>query len=146
MQQVLRCGTIWRHYIHLMISLAAIWLVKNFWMIDMSELWIDYPAHWYRQLSILTTIVTPLDKVLLYVFKKIRQNVLIFQAPKEQWLSKVDITNLSIVTFCCSRKLFTFSSLGQYQPNLAQSILEWKGFKFVQMKGSIRFQGEIITK
>ena len=36
-------------------------------------------------------------------------------------------------------KLFTFSSsspesLGQFQPNLAQSILGWRGFKFLQMK------------
>ena len=36
-------------------------------------------------------------------------------------------------------KLFTFSSsspepLGQFQPILAQSILGWRGFKFVQMK------------
>ena len=35
---------------------------------------------------------------------------------------------------------FTFSSsspepLGQFQPNLAQSILRWRGFKFVQIKG-----------
>ena len=50
---------------------------------------------------------------------------------------------------CC--KLFTFSSsspepLGQLQPNLAQIILGWRGFKFIQMKGSALFQGEIITK
>ena len=37
-------------------------------------------------------------------------------------------------------KLFTFSSysqepLGQFQPNLTQSILGWWGFNFVQMKG-----------
>ena len=48
-------------------------------------------------------------------------------------------------------KLFTFSSsspepLGQFQPNLAQSILGWRGFKFVQMKGPALFQGEIITQ
>ena len=48
-------------------------------------------------------------------------------------------------------KLFTFSSsspepLGQFQPNLAQSILGWRGFKFVQMKGPALFPGEIITK
>ena len=51
----------------------------------------------------------------------------------------------------CRRKLFTFSSsspepLGQFQPNLAQSILRWRGFKFVQMKGPALFQGEIILK
>ena len=48
-------------------------------------------------------------------------------------------------------KLFTFSSSspepqGLFQPNLAQSILGWRGFKFVQIKGPTLFQGEIITK
>ena len=63
--------------------------------------------------------------------------------------------NLSVVRrcrhCCCCRKLFTFSSsspepLGQFQPNLAQNILGWRGFKFVQTKGPALFQGEIITK
>ena len=41
-------------------------------------------------------------------------------------------------------KLFTLSSsspepLGQFQPNLAQSIDGWRGFKFVQMKGPALF-------
>ena len=36
--------------------------------------------------------------------------------------------------------------LGQFQPNLAQCIFGWKGFKFVQMKGPTLFQGDIITK
>ena len=44
--------------------------------------------------------------------------------------------------FVC--KLFTFSTsspvpLGQFQPNVAQIILEWRGFKFVQMKGHALF-------
>ena len=44
---------------------------------------------------------------------------------------------------CC--KLFTISSsspepLSQFQPNLSQSILRWRGFKFVQMKGLALFQ------
>ena len=48
-------------------------------------------------------------------------------------------------------KLFTFSSsstepLGQFQPNLAQNILWWRGFKFVQMKGPALFKGEIIRE
>ena len=52
---------------------------------------------------------------------------------------------------CCWHKHFTFSSsspesLGQFQPNLAQSNLGWRGFKFVQMKGPTLFHGEIITK
>ena len=51
----------------------------------------------------------------------------------------------------CRRKLFTFSSfypelLGKFQPNLAKNILRWRWFKFVQMKGPVLFQGEIITK
>ena len=54
--------------------------------------------------------------------------------------------NLSIVQRRC-RKLFTFSSsfqepLGQVQPNLAQCILGWMGFKFVQMKGPALLQGD----
>ena len=47
------------------------------------------------------------------------------------------------------RNLKTWSSpepLGQFQPKLAQSILGWRGFKFLQMKGPALFQGKIITK
>ena len=33
-----------------------------------------------------------------------------------------------------------------YQPNMAQSILWWRGFKFVQMRGPALFQGEIKAK
>ena len=64
--------------------------------------------------------------------------------------------NLSIVHcrchwYCCCSKLFTFSSSSQephsqFQPNLAQSILGWQGFKFDQMKGPVLVQGEIIMK
>ena len=36
--------------------------------------------------------------------------------------------------------------LGQFEPNLAQSILGWRGFKFVQMKGHTLFQWVIIAK
>ena len=52
---------------------------------------------------------------------------------------------------CCRRrKLFTFSSfspepLGQFKPNIAQSILGWSRFKFIQTKGPALFHGEIIT-
>ena len=56
---------------------------------------------------------------------------------------------LSVCLSVC--KLFTFLSsspepLGQFQPNLAQSILGWRRFKFVQMKGPVLFQGEIIRE
>ena len=37
-------------------------------------------------------------------------------------------------------------TLGLFPPNLAQSILGWWGFTFVQMKGHAFFQGEIISK
>ena len=36
--------------------------------------------------------------------------------------------------------------LGQFQPNLAQSIIRWRKFKFVQMEDHTFSQGEIITK
>ena len=53
--------------------------------------------------------------------------------------------NLSVVRRrCSSHKLFIFPSsstepLGQFQPHLTQSILEWWWFMFVQMKGHIPF-------
>ena len=48
-------------------------------------------------------------------------------------------------------KLFTYSSslqqpLGQFQPNLIQSILVWRGINFIKTKGHTFFQGEIITE
>ena len=51
---------------------------------------------------------------------------------------------------CCCRQLFTlFSSfqepLGQFGPNLAQSMLVLWEVKFVKMKGHTLFQGEIIV-
>ena len=46
--------------------------------------------------------------------------------------------NLSVVRHRW-REPFTLSSspqqLGQFQPNLVQSILGYRGFKFIQMKG-----------
>ena len=55
----------------------------------------------------------------------------------------------SVCLSVCKLFLFSTSSqepLGQFQPNLAQSILGWRGFNFVQMKGPALFQGEIIMK
>ena len=54
-----------------------------------------------------------------------------------------------VCPFVC--KLFKLSSssqepLGQFQWNLTQIILWWRGFKFLQMKGPALFQGEMITK
>ena len=46
---------------------------------------------------------------------------------------------------CCRRKLFPFlssspESMDQYQPNLAQSPLRSRGFKYVQMNDQVLFQ------
>ena len=72
---------------------------------------------------------------------------------KLKWAFLITCCPSSVCSSVCLSvcKLFTFSSsspepLGQFQPNLAQSILRWGGFKFVQMKGPALFQGEIITK
>ena len=80
-------------------------------------------------------------------------NLPIFSSPEPKAQVSFSDQNLSVVRRrCCRcRKLFTFSSssqepLGQFQPNLAQSILGWREFKFVQMKGPALFQGEIITQ
>ena len=53
-------------------------------------------------------------------------------------------------SFVNFRKLFTFLSppepLGQFQPKLAQSIIGWRIFNFVQMKVHALFQGKKIAK
>ena len=79
--------------------------------------------------------------------------VMIISSPEPKAQVSFSDQNLSVVRRRCRRccQLFTFSSsspepLGQFQPNLAQSILGWRGFKFVQMKDLALFQGEIITK
>ena len=43
-------------------------------------------------------------------------------------------------------KIISPEPLSQFQPNLVQNILGWRGFKFVQNKGPALFQGDIITK
>ena len=78
---------------------------------------------------------------------------LVFSSPEQ----KEQVSNLSVVhrhrrhhnCCCCYRccKLFTFLSSspepqGQFQPNLAQSILGLMGFKFVQRKSHFLSQGE----
>ena len=82
----------------------------------------------------------------------------IFSSPEPKAQVSFSDQNLSVVRRRCCRccrcrchKLFTFSSpslepLSQFQLNLAQSILGWREFKFVQMKAPVLFQGEIITK
>ena len=69
---------------------------------------------------------------------------------KLKWAFLITCCLLSVVCLSVC-KLFTFSTtsqepLGQFQLNLAQSILGFRGFKFVQMKGQALLQGEIIMK
>ena len=60
--------------------------------------------------------------------------------------------NFSVVRRRCRRRcrcrifIFFSGTTGPFSTKLPQSILEWRGFKFIQMKGPSIFQGEIITK
>ena len=68
---------------------------------------------------------------------------------KFKWGFLIQCRSSSVRSSFC--KLFTFSSstpepLDQFQPILVQSILEWRGFTFVQMKGHALPKGEIIKK
>ena len=68
---------------------------------------------------------------------------------KLQILDHVKIVVLTSILFSRSLKIFedmTQCLLGHFQPNLAQSVLVCRGFKFVQIKGYAHFLGEIITK
>ena len=44
------------------------------------------------------------------------------------------------------KKSSSTETLSQFQPNLAQCIIGWRGFRFVQIKGHALSQKEIITK
>ena len=71
------------------------------------------------------------------------------QCSSELFWSPADFKQTSCPWNLCLY-IFTFSSfpepLGQFQPIVAQSILGWREFKFVQIKGHALFKGEIITK
>ena len=41
-------------------------------------------------------------------------------------------------------KIFLSRIMDQFQPNLEQSILRWRGFNYIQLKGPTLFQGEIM--
>ena len=67
--------------------------------------------------------------------------------PQEHFRSPV-VRRPSVHPSVCKLSTFLSSSqepLGQFQPNLAQSILVQRGFKFIRMKGHAIFQGRIIT-
>ena len=56
--------------------------------------------------------------------------------------------NLEIASYTLTKFKISSSQekLDQFQLNLAQGILGWRGFKCVNMKGPVLFQGKIITK
>ena len=77
---------------------------------------------------------------------------LVLSSPEPKARLSFSYQNLSVVLRrrCRCRKLFTFNSfspepLGQFQPNLVQSIFGYMEFKYVQIKGPALYQGEIIT-
>ena len=74
------------------------------------------------------------------------RNFLAHMSWKLKWAFLITFCPLSVCLSVCLSvhpsvcKLFTFSSssqepLSQFQPNLAQNILGWRGFKFIHMKG-----------
>ena len=70
------------------------------------------------------------------------------KAQVRYWSSVRPVVRPSVGPSACNR--FTFSTSSpepprQFQPNLAHSILGWRGFNFIQRK-RILFQGEKITK
>ena len=58
-----------------------------------------------------------------------------------KWAFLIKICPLSVLVV-----LIVVVNFSHFQPNLAQNILGWRGFKFVQIKGPASFQGEIIAK
>ena len=58
---------------------------------------------------------------------------------KRRWLRNSETTLTKL------KKSSSPEPRSQFQPNLAQCILLWREFNFVQMKGPALFQGEIIT-
>ena len=76
---------------------------------------------------------------------KLKWAFLIAYRPSSVFLSDRPSVFLSV----CKFFLISTSSqkpLSQFQPNLAQSVLGWRGFRFVQIKGPSLFQREMITK
>ena len=78
-----------------------------------------------------------------------------FSWDKAKGSSDLSDKNLSVVRHCwrrrCRGKLYTFSSsnpepMDQFQQNVAKRTLGKRSFKFLQMKGYVLSQGEIITK
>ena len=131
------CWVFWVNYTVVLLGLLSINII-----IQLSTVGSFIPAIIFSSLHGKTTDI-------------LRGKQLIFSSPEPKAQVSFSDHNLSVVRRCCRccrrRKLFTFSSsspepLGQFQPNLAQNILGWRGFKFVQMKGHAIFQGEIITK
>ena len=122
--------------------------LKFFGIVFIYRLWVAFDHQMERSVESASKL-----RIFYFYFMSFFQLVIFFSSPEPKAQVSFSDQNLSVVRRRCRRrrcrcrKLFTFSSsspepLGQFQPNLAQSILGWRGFKFVQMKGAALFQGK----
>ena len=98
--------------------------------------------HWHSPHSLNISIIN-FQTISILSFTKISMisNLLFiirFSSPELKVQVSFSDQNLSVV-HCCCRKLFTFSSSspeppGQFQPDLTQSILGWRGLKFFKWR------------
>ena len=127
-------GFTFQGYIFSSVCVSKVWWFRNIWII--------------MCLQVVWTLIFGFYKLLQKFFSSPELKA---QVSFSDHLSSVVCLSvrLSVCLFVC--KLFTLSSstpepLGEFEPILAQIMLGWRGFKFVQMKGPALFQGEIITK
>ena len=127
---------------------------QNDWMWIFAKFIIFFSPLGTKQCKINNILLIPGHKAVDEASNKFFSYVFLFKllahlSWKLKWAFLITCRPSVCLSVC---KLFTFSSsspepLGQFQPNLAQSIrLGWRRFNFVQMKGPALFQGEIITK
>ena len=108
-----------------------------------------YPAFFSVKIYIHISFRSEFKPFLAHLSWKLKWAFLIAFRPSSVCPSVCPSVCLSVCPSVCKLFLFSTSSpepLGQFQPNLAQNILGWRGFKFVQMKNAAHRQGEIIKK
>ena len=130
-------------FIHISVSLSICPQTYNFlYFFFRSKHWADINQTWHK---------SSFDRIVLKGHSLMQVDI--FLKFENHWQLLAHLSHrlkwAFLIKIC--HKLFTFSSsspepLGQFQPKLAQSILGWRGFKFVQMKDPALFQGEIIVK
>ena len=133
--------------------------LKLFFTFELDDISNNFEFHYFQSLNVFIFTVKRYNYNRMYIFicPYTLQNHIQFQlfsSPelKAQVSFSDRLSSVVCLSVCLSVcKLFLFSTsspepLGQFQPNLAQSILGWRGIKFVQMKAPAFFKGEIITK